>query len=219
MMGKRAEGSGMEKQMTDRKSGTDSRIDSRIPQEQIMGKGIFLRRMTVEDTEDIVRWRNNPRVRKSFIYQELFTREGHLHWIHAMVDTGRVVQFIICEKSTGRSIGSVYFRDISQEHHRAEYGIFIGEDDAAGRGYGSEACRLALEYGFHVLKLHKIILRVYAENRIALRSYEKNGFQREGYLRDEVFTQGRYHDMILMGIIAPKEEQIRIHSKREAENE
>ena len=113
----------------------------------LQGEKIYLRLMTVEDTDRIVGWRNNSRVRRNFIYQKPFTREGHLAWIRDQVDTGKVVQFIICVKGTDRPVGSVYFRDISKEHHKAEYGIFIGEDDAVGKGIGSEVCRLACGYG------------------------------------------------------------------------
>ncbi|MCR4587196.1 MAG: UDP-4-amino-4,6-dideoxy-N-acetyl-beta-L-altrosamine N-acetyltransferase [Lachnospiraceae bacterium] len=169
-----------------------------------MSDKIYLRPMTVEDTDLIVSWRNNPRVRNNFIYQETFTREIHLNWIKNHVETGDVVQFIICETGTDRPVGSVYFRDISQVHHKAEYGIFIGEDDAIGKGYGSEACKKACIYGFQELKLHKILLRVYAENQPAIASYEKTGFIREGYLRDEVYTQGAFHDIILMGLFADR---------------
>lgn len=171
----------------------------------IQGEKIYLRPMTKADTDRIVNWRNNPRVRKNFIYQKPFTREGHLAWIENKVKTGEVIQFIICERGTDRPVGSVYFRDISAEHHKAEYGIFIGEDDAVGRGIGSETCKLACEYGFGVQKWHKIMLRVFADNAAALRSYEKAGFEREAYLRDEVCIDGVYRDVILMGRLNPGE--------------
>lgn len=171
----------------------------------LRGEKIYLRPMTPEDTDRIVEWRNNPRVRKNFIYQKPFTRQGHLAWIENRVNTGEVIQFIICEKETDRPVGSVYFRDINGEHHRAEYGIFIGEDDAVGRGIGSETCRLACAYGFEVEKWHKITLRAFSDNKAALRSYEKAGFVQEAYLREEVCIDGVYRDIILMGLINPKE--------------
>lgn len=169
----------------------------------LQGKKVYLRLMTVEDTDRIVGWRNNPRVRKNFIYQKPFTREGHLKWIRDKVDTGEVIQFIICEKETDRPVGSVYFRDISEEHHKAEYGIFIGEDDAVGKGIGSETCRLACGYGFREEKWHKIILRALSDNKAAIRSYEKAGFVQEAYLREEVCIDGIYRDVILMGLLNP----------------
>lgn len=174
-----------------------------MSEEYLQGEKIYLRPMTVEDTDRIVGWRNNPRVRKNFIYQKPFTREGHLKWIRDRVDTGEVIQFIICEQETDRPVGSVYFRDISEEHHRAEYGIFIGEDDAVGKGIGSETCRLACEYGFRVEKWHKIILRALSDNKAAIRSYEKTGFVQEAYLREEVCIDGAYRDVVLMGLLNP----------------
>jgi UDP-4-amino-4,6-dideoxy-N-acetyl-beta-L-altrosamine N-acetyltransferase len=173
--------------------------------ERMEGGKIYLRFMTDQDTDDIVRWRNNPRVRQNFIYQKLFTPQGHRKWIETSIMTGDAIQFIICEKETDRAVGSVYFRDISQEHHKAEYGIFIGEDDAAGRGIGTEACALACSYGFEIMKLHRIFLRAFASNQQAIRSYEKAGFTKEALLRDDVCIQGEFHDIVLMGFINPAE--------------
>lgn len=163
--------------------------------------GIYLRLMTYADTDLIVNWRNSDGVRKNFIYQALFTREGHENWIRTMIDTGKVVQMIICEEETNRPVGSVYLRDIDMTHRKAEYGIFIGEEDARGKGYGSSAARLMIQYAFEEMNLHRLFLRVYAENIQAIRSYEKAGFVKEAHLRDDVCIQGKYHDIVLMGIL------------------
>ena len=110
----------------------------------IQGEHIYLRPIEDGDTDRIVAWRNQERVRNNFIYQKPFTREGHQNWMRTKVAAGEVVQFIICEKDTGRPVGSVYFRDIDRENQKAEYGIFIGEADAAGKGIGTETARLAV---------------------------------------------------------------------------
>lgn len=163
--------------------------------------GIYLRLMTYDDTENIVAWRNSDAVRKNFIYQALFTKESHENWIRTKVETGQVVQMIICEKDTDRPVGSVYIRDIDRQHKKAEYGIFIGASEARGRGYGTAAARLMIRYCFEELELHRLFLRVYADNEQAIRSYEKAGFEREAYLRDDVCIDGRYRDIVLMGIL------------------
>lgn len=168
---------------------------------ELTGDKIRLRLMSGEDTDLIVQWRNNPRVRNNFIYQKTFTREGHENWIRTMVDTGKVVQFIIEDLSSGQPVGSVYFRDIDKDHAKAEYGIFIGEDLAVGKGFGSEAARLAVKYGFEQLELHKIFLRVFADNAGAIRSYEKAGFIKEGYFKDDVCIDGRFKDLVFMAIV------------------
>ena len=172
-----------------------------MEQETIQGQGIYLRKMTEEDTDYIVKWRNNQRVRGNFIYQKTFTKEGHLHWMDTMIRNGQAVQFIICEQETDRPVGSVYFRDICEEHKKAEYGIFIGEDDAVGLGIGTETAKLAIWYGFHVMNLHKIILRVFAHNIGAIKSYEKAGFEKEAYLKEEVCINGTFEDIVLMAVL------------------
>lgn len=169
---------------------------------------IYLRKMEYADTDNIVKWRNSDYVREHFIYQALFTKESHENWIHTMVETGKVDQLIICIKDDEGDIpvGSVYIRDIDRIHNKAEYGIFIGEESARGRGIGSMVAGLMIEYCFKQLKLHRLFLRVFADNTGAIRSYEKAGFVKEAYLKDDVKINGEYRDIVLMGIINPEEE-------------
>lgn len=137
---------------------------------------VYLRPMEEADADDIVAWRNKERVRHNFLYRKLFTKEGQLNWLHTQVEPGHVAQFMICEKDSGRAVGSVYFRDIDREKSRAEYGIFIGEDDAVGKGYGTQAARLALNIAFEELGLKTVFLRVFEDNIGARKSYERAGF-------------------------------------------
>ena len=156
---------------------------------QLQADTVYLRQMQISDTDNVIAWRNNPRVRHNFIYQGLFTAEGHLNWIKTQVEPGHVVQFIICEKDSDRAVGSVYFRDIDRERKCAEYGIFIGEDDAVGKGYGTQAARLALSYAFSEMQLEFVFLRVFADNTRARKSYERAGFRLVKNKQDEIVTE------------------------------
>lgn len=166
---------------------------------------VYLRPITAADTAKIVVWRNKNFVRGNFIYQKLFTAEGHMEWLRKQVEPGHVAQFIICVENgqrrgdgcspggiktsteTGdREIGSVYLRDIDRERETAEYGVFIGEEDALGCGYGVQAAKLMLQYGFETLHLESIFLRVLEDNAGARKSYEKAGFQRIENRRESV---------------------------------
>lgn len=173
------------------------------------GQDIYLRPMEYSDTDNIIKWRNTEFVRRNFIYQKPFTRQGHENWIKTMIDAGKAVQFIICIREGDEPVGSVYLRDIDRNHNKAEYGIFIGEEQALGKGYGTQAARLMIAYAFEKAGLHKLMLRVLAENKQALGSYEKAGFVQEAYLKDEVLLEGRYKDIIYMAVInrnSPRQE-------------
>ena len=166
------------------------------------GKKVFLRPIQMEDTSLIVRWRNNKNVQHNFVFQEVFTDEMHENWMRTRIASGDVVQYIIVAKEENLPIGSIYFRDIDAKNHSAEYGIFIGEDSARGKGYGSEAAKLFVDFGLSELNLHRIMLRVFADNSQAIQSYRNAGFVKEGVARDMVYQNGTYRDMVFMSIIA-----------------
>lgn len=171
----------------------------------IVGEKVILRPMTLADTDLIVTWRNKEMVRKNFIYQEPFTVEGHQQWVRTMIDTGKAKQFIVCERINGsrqnvRPVGSAYLRDINHEFSKAEFGMYIGEQDAHNKGYGTEITTLITEYAFNDLKLHKVYSRIFADNIPSIKSCLKNNFIKEAYLKDEVKLDGRYRDMILVAL-------------------
>ena len=173
----------------------------------INGEKVSLRPITREDTDRIVAWRNKPSVYKHFIFRQPFTREMHENWLSTKVDTGKVIQYIILDKALEKPVGSVYYRDVDPESESAEYGIFIGEEDYLGRGFGTEAARLFTRFGLDVLKLHRISLRVLGGNAIARRSYEKAGFVTEGLFRDMVKLDGEYRDVEFMAMLNEEEEE------------
>ena len=172
--------------------------DSPLSLPVIEGERVVLRPITDADTDDIVRWRNDPEVWRYFLFREPFTPELHRAWLRDRVATGRVIQYIITERESGRSVGSVYFRDVDRKNESAEYGIFIGERDARGRGIGTETARLFTDFGLNVLGLHRISLKVLGGNEIAQRSYEKAGFRTEGVFRDYVKLDGVFTDVVFM---------------------
>lgn len=176
---------------------------------EITGKKVILRDITYDDTPLVVKWRNNPRVRNNFIYREIFTEEIHNGWMKNKVETGEVCQLIIMEKissdeatgkrdNNGRPVGSVYLRDIDMQKKTAEYGIFIGEDDAIGHGYGNEAAELMCDFAKKELGLKKLILRVFTANEAARKSYEHAGFVKTEELPEVECSDGNKGDMILM---------------------
>ena len=149
----------------------------------LTGTAVTLRPITDADTDLIVKWRNTPSVVQNFIFRQ-------------------VVQYIILDNADGKPVGSVYYRDIDNHNRSAEYGIFIGEESARGKGLGTETARLFTQFGVDTLHLHRISLRVLAENAAARRSYEKAGFVQEGIFRDMELLDGAYRDVVFMAKLA-----------------
>lgn len=98
-------------------------------------------------------------------------------------------------------IGFVGLNDIQWNHGDCWVGIGIGEKEYWGKGYGTDAMRIALRYVFNELNLHRVSLGVFEYNRRAIRSYEKSGFKMEGIERSVVHRDGSRGDIYYMGIL------------------
>lgn len=159
---------------------------------------VRLRKMTVEDTDKIITWRNSPSVMQRFLYRKPLTREDHLHWIHAKVDAGLVVQFIITICANGQEIGSTYLRDIDHAAGTAEFGIFIGDTLHAGCGYGSAAQKLTLQYAAQQLGLQKIRARILEDNEASVRMHLRNGFRMLPGEAEEMILDGEKKRVIFL---------------------
>ncbi len=118
-----------------------------------------------------------------------------------LLDEKRHILGLIMHQET-RPIGCVAFLDYDQEQQKAELRKLIGEPDMRGRGFGKRATRLWINYGLQALGLQKIYLNTLSNNIRNIRINEELGFSVEGILRNEVFIEGQYQDIIRMGLCA-----------------
>jgi RimJ/RimL family protein N-acetyltransferase len=102
-------------------------------------------------------------------------------------------------------IGSISLHNIDHRNRHAFIGIFIGGAEHRGNGYGTEAVRLILSYGFKTMNMHNIMLSVHADNLSAINCYKKAGFRETGRRSEWVFKDGAYIDVIYMEILEPRE--------------
>jgi RimJ/RimL family protein N-acetyltransferase len=172
----------------------------------VPGKHVYLGQVQRELASTYRRWLNNLEMSRSLgviAYQGLpLTDEDEHAWFDAIrADQGEVV-FGIYEQSTGRPVGNCGLSDARSHNRSAEFGIGIGEPDARGNGYGTEATKLTLDYGFNVLGLHHIWLKCAEYNHAGIRAYEKAGFKHSGRLREGWQLGGTQYDVILMDILA-----------------
>jgi len=154
-----------------------------------------------EDSPVLFEWINDRAlVLHSAPYRPV-SREEHERWFATVRTRSDVRIFGIRLRADGRLIGSCQLNGIHPVHRSAELQIRIGEADARGRGFGTDATRLLLRFGFDELDLHRIYLQVFATNEPARRLYERVGFRSEGVLREAAWIADEWVDVVLMAIL------------------
>jgi RimJ/RimL family protein N-acetyltransferase len=193
----------------------DMRPRSWLP-ERIDGERIVLRRHEPENLGAFLRWYADPEVTRLTRYQAGPMRRDEIERFFAARVLGPdTLALGVHVRETGRLIGSCAFSQLDADNGSALYHITIGEPDAWGHGYGTEATDLMLEHAFDHLGLHRISLTVFAYNERAIASYRKSGFAHEGTLRQAIWRDGRYWDEVQMGILADEWREAR--DRRRAE--
>jgi diamine N-acetyltransferase len=158
------------------------------------------------DLAALNRWRNDPQIiRHLGANFHSISPEVDAHWYDAyLAGRDRAVRLAIVDATCDRVIGSVNLTDVHRVNRSAEFSIVIGESGYWSQGYGTEAARVMLTHAFDDLNLHRVYLTVLAENTRAVRLYERAGFAHEGRIREAVFKEGRYRDMLSMAILEPE---------------
>lgn len=170
----------------------------------IYGDRVRLRATEKSDLINFQRWLNDPEVRR-FLFLNLPLSMGQEErWFENMLNQPPAEQVLVIEVKVGddwKAIGNTSFMEINWQSRLAEIGIFIGEKSDWNKGYGSEVMGLMLRHGFQTLNLNRIWLKVYEHNLRGIRAYEKAGFQLEGRLRQALYQDGRYYDVLIMSVL------------------
>lgn len=162
-----------------------------------------LRKITKEDTELYHKWRNDLEVMHSTspaldVYPIKAT-EDFVAYAILKSDTSK--GYMMVDKQREISIGIVSLINMDYKNRNAECIIDIGEKAYWGKGYGAEGMKLLMDYAFFELNLHRVSLRVFSFNERAIHLYQKLGFEAEGKSREALFRDGKWFDIIQMGIL------------------
>ena len=179
---------------------------------KLVGKKCYLSPCSLEDAEIWTTWNNDLEVTIP-LGDEAYTPYG-LAKVQDILS--HVIQhqdhiFDILKLETDTLIGRCMLFDIDLVNRGAMMGIVIGEKACWGQGYGQEATRLLLDYGFHLLNLNNIMVGVFAYNRRAIHCYKKVGFQEIGRRRQARIVGGKKYDLILMDMLAEEFESVYVN--------
>ncbi len=176
----------------------------------IYGERVRLRAIEREDVPRFVRWFNDPEVRQFLTMYRPLSRAEEERWVESLASRREDIVLAIEVRAGDQwvHIGNVGLHRIDWKNRTATLGIVIGEREYWGKGYGTEAVRTMLRYAFEELGLNRVELETYSFNPRAIRCYEKAGFKREGVRRQALYRNGKFHDVILMGILRDEFEEM-----------
>ena len=171
--------------------------------EKLSGERLFLSPMNPGDAEFYTRWLNDPAVAVGLgMYPKMLSLPAEEKYLADLASrSSQDFAMVLRDDQGGRLIGNISLMDLNHIDRTATLGLFIGEEADRGKGYGAEAIRLLLGYGFHTLHLHNIQLHLNGDNAQALACYKKAGFKEFGRRRESKFHSGRCVDQIYMDIL------------------
>ena len=126
------------------------------------------------------------------------THEQELAWYDGQAAGEDVASFTVYERDSQRPVGTTSLASIDLRNLRSRFAAVIGETDRRGKGYGTEAIRLTLDYAFTVLGLHNVEVRIVEFNFASLRAHEKSGFREFGRRRQCRIVGGQRWDEVQM---------------------
>jgi RimJ/RimL family protein N-acetyltransferase len=170
--------------------------------EVLTGELVTLRRHAPQNVAAFRRWYADPEIARLARYQQIPMRPDEIERFFAARVVGQdALAMAVHERSTDRLIGTCAFSQLDGDNGSALYHITIGESDAWGHGFGTEATRLMVDHAFGRLGLHRIALFVFEFNERAIRAYRRCGFVIEGRSRESVWRDGRWWDELAMSIL------------------
>lgn len=165
----------------------------------LKGRRVVLRPVLEEDIPMLLRWINDPEVSLYLnAYMPKMEAEER-EWFQNLHNkkSNNIVVTIVADN---KAIGTMGIHSISWKDGTATTGTVIGEKEYWGKGYGTEAKMLLLNYAFNTLNLRKICSVVLAFNERSHKYGLKCGYREEGRLREHHFKNGKYWDEILLAV-------------------
>ena len=166
----------------------------------LTSKDVVLRPLEDRDVPSLVRWSEDPELRRLIGEVVPMTSEEARAFLR-MARSDATREWYAVAIKDGRAIGEAGLLRIFPAWRTADVSVIIGEDGERGKGYGTQAAWLLLDRAFGDLGMHRVAVGVVGFNEGALRFWERLGFRREGVQRDGYFLEDVYHDFVMMSLL------------------
>lgn len=143
---------------------------------RIESERLYLKPITIEDTDTVLSFRNAEYVRNNFFYRKVITKEEHIDYFLNKCEKGLIFQFLVYLKETNEPIGCVYLQHYDEKNNSMESGLFFSENAPRKKGYATEAYKAMNDYAFKAFDLDFLNARVIATNEASMNLHKKSGF-------------------------------------------
>jgi RimJ/RimL family protein N-acetyltransferase len=174
-----------------------------MPSKLLQGEKVRLTALNDSDVEAMTRWYQDTAFMRLFDASPAYpkTEEEVKNRIEELRRDENTLVFAIRAVQGDELVGYLELDGINWQHGVCGLGLGIGDPAHRGKGYGSEAARLALTFAFDELNLHRVQATAFGYNGRSIALLEKMGFRREGAFREFLQRDGQRHDMILYGVL------------------
>ena len=181
----------------------------------LVGDNVYLSPISLDDVEKYAEMVNDIKVSVGWgylSYTNIIDFESEKEFL---ISVKKEKMFAVRLLENDELLGNIGFNSVDLLNRTATMGIMLGNSNYQRKGYGIEAVKLILDYGFSFLNLRNISLSVFEYNEAAYNLYKKAGFKEVGRLRKAVEIMGKTYDVIIMDML--KEEFQSVYIKRELE--
>ena len=181
-------------------------LDADVEDTFAVGKRVYARALRSADLPYLSAWADDPLL-EEMVGSEFFESFVRDHGrAPAFLDAVRAdrsqINMMICTREGDRPIGLVRLFNLHRRDGYAFLETIVADTRALRLGYGIEGSKLIAYWAIDVLKLRRLEAKVYPWNRLSINTMKRRGWKLEGVLRDAVFHEGDYRDLLVFGILA-----------------
>jgi len=168
---------------------------------KLIGDSVYLSPMNPDDAKTYTKWINDLEITIPLgNASNIYSLEKEREFLERL--SKEKYNFAIVELVSDKLLGNISLFDVDLIHRKAEVGIFIGDKDKWGKGFGTEALKLIIEFGFKIIGLNNIILKVFSFNERALKVYRGIGFKEIGKRKESYRLNNKWFDEYYFQILS-----------------
>lgn len=169
----------------------------------LFGERIYLKRLSRDELRgNYISWLNDEEVCKYNSHGDvLYTEEMATNFIDSLKKSNFKIVYAVCLKENNLHIGNISLQQIDHKNNKAEIAYLFGEKQYWNRGYAKEASKILIDYAFRKLNLHRLYFGTHVENIRMQKLGEKLGFRKEGIKKEAQYSNNKYNDVIIYGLV------------------